>query len=73
MEDNKFKYMLLSRLEQDCEYWLGFGKKSDKHLWAGSPAAQIEKMKELYGELPEAPDWLTMAQINEYASRMGAA
>ena len=34
--DLKFRYMLLGRLQADCEYYLGFGNKSSRRLWAGS-------------------------------------
>ena len=34
--DLKFRYMLLGRLQADCEYYLGFGNKSPHRLWAGS-------------------------------------
>lgn len=28
--DLKFRYMLLGRLQADCEYYLGFGNKSSR-------------------------------------------
>ncbi|WP_300607861.1 LPD25 domain-containing protein, partial [uncultured Oscillibacter sp.] len=40
-------YRLLDRLRSDCEYYLGAGQFSEKHLWAGSVEAQISKMREL--------------------------
>ena len=40
--DLKFRYMLLGRLQADCEYYLGFGNKSSRRLWAGSEKAQID-------------------------------
>ena len=40
--DLKFRYMLLGRLQADCEYYLGFGNKSSRRLWAGSEKTQIE-------------------------------
>ena len=30
--DLKFRYMLLGRLQADCEYYLGFGNKSSRRL-----------------------------------------
>ena len=42
--DLKFRYMLLGRLQADCEYYLGFGNKSPHRLWAGSEKTQIEYM-----------------------------
>ena len=53
------EYRLLDRLCADCEYFLGEGQRAEKHLWAGSVEAQIAKMRELYAQLPEKPDWLS--------------
>lgn len=67
----EFEYRLLSRCKQDCEYYLGYGGRCDKYLWAGNPRDHIAKMRELYNIVPEKPEWLTEEQINEYAERMG--
>lgn len=67
---NRFEYQLLSRLQMDCEYYLGFGSRNKKHLWALDEAAQIEKMKELYAGLPEKPEWITLADIEKYEAAM---
>ena len=66
------QYRLLDRLCADCEYFLGAGQRAEKHLWAGSVDAQIEKMRELYAQLPEKPDWISLDVINAYARRMTA-
>ena len=66
------QYRLLDRLRTDCEYFLGAGQRAEKHLWAGSVEAQIAKMRELYDELPEKPEWLSTEEIDEYARRMSA-
>ena len=63
-------YQLLSRLKADCDYYLGAGGRSDKHLWADSADEQIVKMRELYDKLPDKPEWLTAQQLDEYARRM---
>ena len=63
-------YRLLSRLKADCEYFLGAGGRTEKHLWAGNVREQIAKMRELYASLPEKPEWLTLADIDRYAQRM---
>ena len=65
-----FEYQLLGRLKSDCDYFLGAGNGCEKHLWAGSVDGQIEKMKEIYRELPKKPEWLTAEQINRYYERM---
>lgn len=68
---SEFEYMLLGRLRDDCEYWLGYGDRVDKYLWAGSPQRQIEKMLEIYDGLEDKPEWISRADILDYAERMG--
>lgn len=70
--DERFKYMMLSRLESDCDYYLGNGRRDARHsLWAGDEQKQIDEMRRLWSELEVKPEWLTMEQINEYAVKMG--
>ena len=71
MEGWEPTYRLLDRCKQDCEYYLGYGNRCEKHLWAGNVRDHIQKMRELYDMLPEKPEWLTAEQIDEYAERMG--
>lgn len=68
----QFNYMLLSRMQSDCEYFLGYGNRSESRLWAGNVKDQIEKMKELWNSFPEdqKPEWLTYDGILEYEKRM---
>lgn len=66
----QFEYQLLARLQQDCEYYLGFGNRAKKHLWAGDEAEQIAKMKAIYESLPEKPEWITLEKIAEYEAAM---
>ena len=63
--DLKFRYMLLGRLQADCEYYLGFGNKNPRRLWAGSEKTQIEYMTKINDSLreKEKPEMLTMEQI----------
>lgn len=72
MSNNSFNYMLLSRLQSDCDYFLGFGCRSEKHLCAGNVKEQIEKMKELWHGFDEKPEWLTLEKINDYEAQMTA-
>ena len=65
-------YVLPDRLRADCDYFLGAGGRSEKHLWAGSVHAQIKKMRELHDALPEKPEWLTAEAIDRYAVQMAA-
>lgn len=68
----EFNYMLLDRLKTDCEYFLGNGNGSVKHLWAGDIDEQIDKMKELYNSFTddEKPEWITIEDINNYEKKM---
>lgn len=66
----EFCYMMLSRMEQDCLYYLGYGNRCKKHLWAGDERDHIELMKMLYNILPEKPEWITKEKIEEYSKKM---
>ncbi len=70
--DKRFRYMLLSRLQSDCEYYLHHGGRHPKGLWAGDEALQIDFMTKLYEsfKVDEKPEWLTMEQIRHYAVEM---
>ena len=68
--DHTNEYRLLSRLVADCDYFLGEGQRAEKHLWAGSVTAQIQKMRELYHIVPKKPEWLTAEQIDRYEAYM---
>lgn len=59
--DEVFRYQLLSRMKMDCEFFLGFGNRMEKYLWAGSVAFQIECMKSIWDSFPAdgKPEWLT--------------
>ena len=71
MADYRFNYMMLDRLKSDCEYYLGYGGRNAKSLWAHDEQKQVDKMREIYDSLKIKPKWLTIEQINEYAARMG--
>ena len=66
---HEFEYMLLSRLQSDCEYFLNYGCGGSR-LWAPSVEEHIAKMKELWNKLPKKPEWLTMEQIEQYEKDM---
>lgn len=66
----RLKYMLLNRMQMDCDYYLGFGMRSASVLWARNEQLQIEYMKALWNSLEEKPEWLTMEQIEEYEKQM---
>lgn len=71
--DLQFRNMLLGRLQADCEYYLGYGSRNTRRLWAGSEAEQIEFMMKLYESFndDEKPMWITVEKIKEYSKAMG--
>lgn len=69
-QDFESSYRLLSRLQSDCEYYLGNGNRSQKYLWAGKVEDQISKMRELYSLVPVKPEWLTLQDIDNYEQQM---
>lgn len=70
--DERFRYLLLNRMREDCEYYPGHGRLDCNCLWAGDEHEQIELMKKLWGSFPEdgKPEWLTMEKILSYEERM---
>lgn len=69
-EDIRFRYMLLNRLQGDCDFFLGCGRRNPNCLWAGDVKGQIEKMRELWNSLPMKPEWLSMFRIKQYEKQM---
>lgn len=63
-------YMLLNRLQTDCEFYLNAGCQNRVVLWAGDEKEQIAKMKELWNGLQPKPTWLSMEEIEEYEKKM---
>ena len=41
----EYAYLLLGRLRQDCDFYLGYGGRNAKILWAGEESDHIKKMK----------------------------
>lgn len=68
--DDKFRYMLLNRMQSDCEYYLGNGNRCARHLWANNEAEHIKVMLALWHSLPVVPEWLPLERIYEYAEKM---
>lgn len=66
----RFRYMLLNRMQMDCEYFLECGCRRASVLWAGDVDKQIEYMKAIWNSLDEKPEWLTMEQIVELEKQM---
>lgn len=70
-KEPKFRYMLLDRLRQDCDFYLRVGGSANC-LWADSEKEQIQTMIYIWNSFPDGdkPEWLTMEQIKEFAQRM---
>lgn len=70
--EDRFRYQLLDRMKQDCLYYLGYGGRHKKHLWAGNEAEQIATMREIHNSFPDdaKPEWLTLEEINQFAAEM---
>ncbi len=73
--DEKFRYQLLSRMQSDCKFYLGYGNRHAKYLWALDEKEHIEAMKELYNSFDDdkKPEWISMEEIEEYEKQMVAA
>lgn len=72
-KDEQFNYMMLSRLQMDCDYYLGYGGRNAEHaLWSHDEKKQIAKMKDIYNQFADdrKPEWLTYEQILEYEQLM---
>lgn len=65
-----FQYMLLSRLQADCKYYLGNGGRNDKHLFMLDPVEQIWLMNDIHHGLKEKPEWLSLDEIAAFESQM---
>lgn len=68
----KFRYMMLSRMKSDCDYYLGNGNRSTNHLWAGNEVDQISNMIALWNtfEPEDSPEWLTWDELMDYTRKM---
>lgn len=69
----EFEYMLLDRMRADCDYYLGYGGRSNYALNDRSVEEHIGRMKELWNKFPvnAKPEWLPWEQILEYEAAMG--
>jgi len=62
--DQSFQYMLLNRLQRDCEYAINNNTLS--RIWGQTLESHIKKMKELYKILSFKPHWLSWEEIIQY-------
>lgn len=68
--DDEFRYMFLSRLQSDCEYFLGYGRGYVKKLYFGDIEYHIAMMVEVFNSLPKVPEWISLDDIKNYEYRM---
>ena len=71
-KDESFRYMLLSRMQSDCAYYLGNGRLYGPHLWAGNERDQIKDMKILWNSFPDdkKPEWISYEDILAFEQRL---
>ena len=67
-----FRYRLLDRMRTDCEYYLGYGGRHPKNLWAENEKEQIAYMKALWNSFnsEDKPEWLSYEKILRYEKEM---
>lgn len=71
-EAQKKEYMMLSRLEMDCKFYLGCGMRDAGYaLYWEDERRQIEEMLRIYGRIVVKPEWLSVRGILRYAKQMG--
>lgn len=68
--DEKFRYQLLDRMREDCEYYLDYGGRHPKYLWAQEEREHISYMKQIWQSFSEKPEWLSWDEILEYEKLM---
>jgi hypothetical protein len=66
----QFDYMMLNRLQSDCEYFLNWGGGSERVLHQGNIEGQIAEMKKIWNRLRTKPEWLSMEEISDYENKM---
>lgn len=67
--EDSFRYQMLGRLQSDMDYYFGNGNRNESDLWAGNFDKQISYMRQIYNSFDEKPDWITLEEIEGYASK----
>ena len=72
--EQSHEYMMLSRYQSDCRFYLGNGNRDEKYsLYYQDEKKHIDAMIALYGKIVIKPMWLSMSGIISYADRMGVS
>lgn len=68
----EFDYMMLGRLQADCDYFLGYGNGYEGHLYYKDVNSHCDEMKKLYESFAasDKPEWLTLEKIEGYREQM---
>ena len=68
----KFEYMMLSRLQMDCNYYKSAADYENAHCQTAKDL--IESMKEHWNKIPEdlKPEWISYEDILEYEKKFCA-
>jgi len=71
-KDSKHNYIMLDRLRNDCDYFLGHDNRHEKYLYYNNVEKHIIEMKKLYNNFHSKlkPEWITFAEIEEYNRKM---
>ena len=66
----KFRYQMLSRFQQDADYF--FRNPHPKYLWAGDPTEHADNMVALWDTFSnsEKPEWLTVKELKNYVNKL---
>ena len=66
----RYEYMMLSRLQSDCEYFTNYGKCMLNRKTESDIYSLIEEMRDIYNSLEDKPEWLSLEDINKYEAEM---
>ena len=70
-KNDKYLYMLLSRLHMDSLNFInGFSKGDEKRLWGLNKKDHINEMYCIYNYLEQKPEWITLKEIKEIDKKM---
>ena len=71
-KSHQYEYMMLSRLESDCKYFLGNGNGFLGHLYYRNIDKHIAEMKKIYEAFldQDKPKWISLSDIEKYKEKM---
>ena len=63
--DGEFKYMMMSRLQLDCEAYI-YGSRMGRDLYYCNAEEHIQAVRELWDSFTTKPDWLPLDKLEHY-------